>query len=449
MKKTLTFLVGAFFLIILTASVTAEPLKLFHRIEIKGELLTTSFYLKNYKGSGVVDRFVLTRGLVSTTFNLDQDASATLLFGKTRVWGKSVSTYQVEEPGASEYLSGEGGFLETIGLYNANFKVFNVLKGLDLTIGRQFAGDKEDAFFYYGPQKGRFLAVTSLDAIRADWDLGKVKFFGLMGKKMETGTGDGSGRDLSVTTGVAYVNDKDADIYALEARSKEIIKDQDFKLFLYSRQNGLVSGKGDNLYLFGFRAQGPIPPLKGISYDLMYGQNAGKNNDNGKSYAGWLGRAISYFSTDIPSFSSLKLNLGYADVSGDRASTPNKNENFARLSRDCFYSMAVIVYEILNDQPPEAVTNVLIPFGGIELVPHLFKDKVTIFTSLSKLDCDTPIMGYKHKGSETDIGATWEAREDFSLGLTYAEFKSGDLLQTLYKSKNPTTQVTAEFTLRF
>jgi hypothetical protein len=449
MKRGLNFLAVAFFLITFVASVTAEPIKLFNRIEIGGELLTTSFHLKNYKGSEVTDRFLLTRGLVFTTFNLTQDASATLLFGKTRVWGKNVTTYQVAEPGAAEYLSGEGGFLETIGIYNANFMVSNVMEGLNLTIGRQFAGDKEDAFFYYGPQKGRFLAVTSLDAIRADWDLGKIKLFGLMGKKNETGTGDGSGRDLSVTTEVAYVNDKDTDIFALEGRSDQLIKNQDLKLFLYSRRNGLASGKGDNLYLFGFRAKGSIAPLRGMEYDLMFGQNAGKNNDNGKTYAGWLGRVIGYFSTDIPSFSSLKLNAGYADVSGDKASTPNKNENFARLSRDCFYSMAVIVYEILNDQQPEAVTNVLIPFGGIELIPHLFKDKVTFFAELSKLDCDTPIMGYKHKGSETDIGARWEARDDFSLGLTYAEFKPGDLLQTLFKSKNPITQVTAEFALKF
>lgn len=449
MKRGFFFGVVVCFLVILTASVTAEPLKLFNRVEVGGELLTTAFHLRNYKGSGVVDRFILTRALVSTTFNFTPDASATLLFGKTRVWGKNVTTYQVAEPGATEYLSGEDGFLETIGVYNVDFKVSNVMEGLDLTIGRQFAGDKEDAFFYYGPQKGRFLAVTSLDALRADWDLGKIKLFGLMGKKKETGTGDGSGIDLSVTTGVAYVNDKDTDIFALEGRSNQLIQNQDLKLFLYSRRNGLASGKGDNLYLFGFRAQGPITPLKGVGYDLMFGQNAGKNNDNGKTYAGWLGRAIGYFSTDIPTFSSFKLNLGYVNVSGDKTSTASKNENFARLSRDCFYSMSVIVYEILNDQHPETVTNVLIPFGGIELVPHMFNDKVTLFTELSKLDCDTPIMGYKHKGNEVDIGAKWEAREDFSLGLTYAKFKPGDLLQTLFKSKDPTTQVTAEFTLKF
>ncbi len=449
MKRGLTFLTMAFFLITSTASVTGEPLKFFDRIEVGGELLTKVFYLKNYKGSEVTDRFILTRGLISTTFNFSQDASATLLFGKTRVWGRSTTSYQGEEPGAIQHLSGEDGFLETIGIFNANFKVFNVLEGLNLTIGRQFAGDKEDAFFYYGPQKGRFLAVTSLDAIRADWDLGKMKLFGLMGKKNETGTGDGSGRDPSITTEVAYANDKDTDIFALEARSDQLIKDQDFKLFLYSRRNGLASGKGDNLYLFGFRAHGAITPLKGVEYDLMFGQNAGKNNDNGQTYAGWLGRGIGYYSTDIPSFSSLKLNAGYVKVSGDKTSTSDENENFARMSRDCFYSMAVIVYEILNDQHPEAVTNVVIPFAGIELVPDLFKDKVTIFTEYSKLDCDTPIMGYKHKGSEIDIGTRWEPRKDFSLGLTYAKFDPGDLLETVFNSKNPITQVTAEFTLKF
>ena len=120
-------MVVALLLVTLTTSVTAEPLKIFNRINIGGELLNTAFYLKNYKGSEVVDRFILTRGLVYTTFNFASDASATFLFGKTRVWGKSVTTYQAGEPGAEEYLSGDNGFLETIGIYNANFRFISNL----------------------------------------------------------------------------------------------------------------------------------------------------------------------------------------------------------------------------------------------------------------------------------------------------------------------------------
>ncbi len=246
-------------------------------------------------------------------------------------------------------LTGAHGFLDNFGVYNAYVEVNDAVWGLDLTVGRQFAGECEDAFFFYGPQYGRFLGITSLDAARADWSWGAVGMTALAGKKAETGAGDGSGRDPAYADSVVYIEDQDVNIYGLMAKSTTLVEGQTFDLDLYSRRRGLSeSGKTDNLVLLILRSRGKIPVLSGLEYDAILALNGGKNEETDQTYNGWLGRGIGYYNADVPSIGGMKLEAGYVYVSGDKASTSDKNENFARMSRDCFYSMAVIVYEILN-----------------------------------------------------------------------------------------------------
>jgi hypothetical protein len=450
MKKGILFSVLVFCLALLVSNTClAEPHQISKNIRIGGELLTKAFSLKNYKGSEVTDNFVLTRALINTDFTINSDVAISLLLGHTRVWGKSVSWYQGGEPGAADNLTGDNSFFDDISIYNANFTMNNVWQGVNLTIGRQFVGDKEDAFFYYGPQSGRLLAVTSIDAIKADWDMGQVKMMGLYGKKTETGLGDGSGKDSTFATTLEFVDDKDIDIYALELRNSAWLESQKIKAFLYGRRRGLSSGQTDHLNLLGMRAQGPIQPLRGFDYDLMFGLDFGKNNENNKTYAGKIWRAIAYYHNNIPSYLGFKLTGGYVYVSGDKESTDSKDENFRRIGRDCFYSMAVIVYEILNDQQPEAVTNVVIPFAGVEVVPEILNKKLSLKTMWSDLSCDTPISGYKEKGTEIDVNLKYQPSDRHSLELTWARFEPGDLLKAAFASDNPITQWSLEFVTNF
>ncbi|MCD6163718.1 MAG: hypothetical protein J7K40_15060 [candidate division Zixibacteria bacterium] len=450
MKKAMLFSTAICFVLFAFSASFAEPLKISDKVKIGGQLLTKAFSLKNYKGSEVTDNFALTRALINTDFIINSEVAISLKLGHTRVWGKSVDWYQGGgEPGAAEYLTGDGSFLENISIHNANFKVSNIWKDVDFTVGRQFVGEKEDAFFYYGPQSGRLLAVTSIDAIKADWDIGKVKMMSLYGKKSEAGLGDGSGQDSTFMTTGLYVNDKDTDIYAMELRNSNWLESQNLKAFFYSRRRGLDSGEKDHLELFGMRARGPITPVAGLEYDVMFGLDFGKNNETNQTYGGSLWRAIAFYNNSVSNLFGFKLTGGYVEVSGDNASTTDKDENFRRIGRDCFYSMAVIVYEILNDAHPEAVTNVVIPFAGFEATPEALDGKLTLKTMWSDLSCDTPILGYTEKGQEIDVNLMYNHSDSFHLGLTAARFYPGDLLKFAFGSDNPITQVSMEFKVTF
>lgn len=428
----------------------AGPLKISEKIKIGGQLLTKAFSLENYKGSEVTDNFALTRALVNLDFIVDSDVAISLNLGHTRVWGKSAYWYQGGvEPGASENLTGDDSFFDNISIHNAHFSINNVWDRVDFTIGRQFVGDKEDAFFYYGPQTGRYLAVTSIDALKADWDMGMMKMMGMYGKKSESGLGDGSGKDSTFATSGLFVDDKDTDIYAVELRNSKMLEDHDIKAFYYGRKRGLDSGQSDHLRLLGMRAQGPIKPLTGMEYDLMFGMDFGKNNETDQTYNGMLWRVIGYYNNSLPSYMGFKLTGGYVYVSGDKESTTDKDENFRRIGRDCFYSMAVIVYEILNDANPEAVTNVVIPFAGIEMTPEILDGKLTLKSMWSNLSCDTPIAGYTEKGYEIDVSLNYKPSDSYHLEFTGARFYPGDLLKAAFNSDNPITQFSAEFAVNF
>lgn len=419
---------------------------------VDGELISRASSLENYKGSGVLDRSALSRALISLGANFADDISASLLFGKIRVWGKSASTYQVEEPGASEFLSGSPGFLENLGIYNAYFKVDDVVSGLDLTLGRQFAGDEEDAFFFYGPQYGRFLGVTSLDAVKGEWSWGQVNLMALGGKKIESGIGDGSGinpdyPDPDSTT--KYIEDMDTNIFALRAKSTTLVTGQNFEADIYNRRRGLPDrNKVDNLFLYVLRSRGDIPQVKGLEYDAMVGINSGKNEETDQYYRGWLSRIIGYYNLDVSSLAYLKFTGGYVYVSGDKASTSGKDEHFARMSRDCFYGMALITYAILNDVPPESVTNVTIPFGGIDIAPEFLGKKVTLTVMACDLDCPQPIAGYDEKGSEVNVALEYAPSDDIFLGLSWAEFRPRGILESLWGSSS-ITQITGVVMVNF
>lgn len=448
-KKIALLMVTICALCLVTEMSVADPGIEVKGVWVEGKVTTKAYSVKNYKGSGVLDQYVLNRALISLGVNPADGISGRLLFADTRVWGKSVSTFQEGEPGASEFLTGSGGLLENIGVFNAYLKVKDVLWGIDLTMGRQFAGDEEDAFFFYGPQQGRLLGITSIDAVKGEWTWGPVDMIGLAGKKAEVGLGDGSGRDPAYPDSVVYVKDQDVNIYALRAKSTTLVPGQTFDLDLYSRRRGLSqTDKVDDLMLLVLRSRGNISLLKGLEYDAMLGLNGGKNEETDQTYNGWLGRGIGYYTTDVPSICGLKLTGGYVYVSGDKASTSDKDEHFARISRDCFYSMATIVYEILNDSAPEKVTNVTIPFGGLEIVPKAFGGKMTLKAMACKLGCAEPIAGYDKKGSEVDLSLRYAPRDNLSLGIVWAKFKPEGILEANWGS-DPTTQLTGELTVKF
>lgn len=404
-------------------------------LTVNGEIRTRGFYLLNYKGTGNADNFILTRALIDLGLEPAENLRAVLTVGTTRLWGRNSSVFQVEEPGAAQALTGD--------LYNAYVKV-NPWQDFSLTIGRQYAGEKDDAFFFYGPQKGRLLEVTTLDALRFDLVAGPVEVFGLAGKKAETD---------SALTQVGTGKDQDQDILALSVKSTRLVEKQDFSLALYQRRIGQQAGwaQSDNLYLVTARAKGALP-LPGLEYDLMGGLNAGSDRRADK-YTGWLARAIGYYTLSELPLASYKVTAGYVYVSGDTTAGDGKDGNFHRMSRDCFYNMALIVYELLNDTAPEAVANVTIPFVGLDITPKILEDKLKLKAMYSYLSAPATITAGGHenhdKGSEIYLRLEYPVSDNLALEMTGSRFWPGELFQALYRSGRPYDQITLDATVSF
>jgi hypothetical protein len=117
-------------------------------LTLNGEIRNRGFYISNYLGKGNSDNYYLTRALLDVGLQATPSAKFVVTVGATRLWGTNDSVYQVEEPGAAQSVKP--------GIYNAYLKV-SPFKELSITAGRQYAGEKDDAFFYYGTERGRFL----------------------------------------------------------------------------------------------------------------------------------------------------------------------------------------------------------------------------------------------------------------------------------------------------
>ncbi len=122
-KGMLLLTVTVLVLCLSAQSSLADPGEEDERFWIGGEFTTKGFSLENYKGSGVTDQYVLSRAMISAGAKATDRVSVGLLVAKTRLWGKSATLFQQEEPGASEFLTGGDGFLDNFGVYNAYVEV--------------------------------------------------------------------------------------------------------------------------------------------------------------------------------------------------------------------------------------------------------------------------------------------------------------------------------------
>jgi hypothetical protein len=285
--------------------------------------------------------------------------------------------------------------------------------------------------------------VTSLDALRADVLVGPFEAYALAGKKAESDT-------TQAQWGVGQ--DMDQDILALGVKSTQWVENQKFTLDMYQRRIGQQATwvQPDNLYLVVLRGTGLLP--WGLDYDAMGGLNAGSDH-NADRYTGWLARGILNYSIPENAWVSVRFNEGYVYVSGDTDATDGRDGNFRRMSRDCFYNMALLVYELLNDVAPENVTNVAIPFTGVEIVPKVLDEKLKLKAMYSYLMAPAPITVRgtvaNTKGQELYLRAEYPLAEGVQAELTASRFWPGDLFKAAYGSSEPYNQMTLDVTLTF
>ncbi len=397
----------------------------FDELDINGEMRTRAFYLYNYKANGIKDIYFINRSLIKLSFSPVEETEIGILFGYTRYFGKNKWYYQQAEPGPFENLS---GIFNEIGLYNAYFKIPLPLNG-KATIGRQFLGDRDDAFFFYGPQRGRFLEVTSLDAIKIEYLVSNFNTYFAVGKKNEY--------NLDTLS-------KDIDIVAIGVKNEALLKNNEISLNMYSR----IKEFNDKLYLPVVRVKGNF--IEKLGHDIMFGINFGSKDTI--NYTGWLGRAIFNFK-----FSTFKFTGGYVYVSGDTNTVDGNDGNFRRISRDCFYNMAILTYELLNDVHPENVTNVTIPFGGIDYSQEILGGnlKFTLIGCYLQFAVPSVIAGTlcKDKGKEVNFRIEYQFKENLTLELILARFIPGDQFKAAFGSSptfdKPYDQATFDFTLNF
>lgn len=399
------------------------------RIAVEADTLTLYSYLHNYRGSQKSDDTLTTRVLLSAAARLVDKVSFKTTLSFWHMWRAWKYEYLTGRPQSNAPDNDQWTFA------NAYLRGNDLIDGLTVEIGRMFIGEAEDPFFYYGPHKGLYLELTALDAFRTELELGKIVLVGL------------AGRQADMHTGLAMEDDRDANIFGVQAASDELLPGHFLRTALYYRwQSGDINGRSDNLFLWTCQADGETP-IEGLEYGLALGIDFGKNNDTDQKYFGWLGRIKGDYEINLD-FTDLLLNAGYVYVSGDDNPDDSTDHNFHRISRDCFFSMALITYELLNDSFPEAVTNVVIPYCGVEVIPAVLDHKLTLGVRAAWLDTAKPIAGLDRKGDEVNIYAEYDVTEDISFELVGARFWPDGILEQLW-GKDPIDQISLYGTLNF
>ncbi|HQO57666.1 MAG TPA: hypothetical protein PLT76_02960 [Candidatus Omnitrophota bacterium] len=416
------------------------------RLELSGDIMTMATYLTNYRGKGGDDGAIITRALVA----LDSKITDTLLLrselGYWQNWQHYRKTYHASE------LEDAPESADPV-VANLYLQLTDFWQGFSVTLGRQYMGEKEDAFFYYGPHSGRFLELTAIDAVKVDKNWAKINWSTFFGQRAKMGTG------------IAMEGNYDELIYGLEAQTDEIFEGHNFRMGTYYRKRvDDTLGEKSNLVLWTLKGDGKTF-IDNLAYAFLLGINAGEDDIANKDYAGWLARLKGDYSIKLEEDNAIDLNAGYVYVSGDKLASPGKDENFRRLGRDCFYSMAYITYEVLNDSYAEDVVNVKIPFVGVEysfggkgeqMENKIYKeygittkDKITVGTRYALLDCVTAISGEKGKATEANAYIKYELNKNVSFQLVGARFWPRGYLEKVFKSGKPTNQVSLYTEVRF
>ncbi len=447
LRKCFIVLTLVGFLASMVGSANAEFLQeLQERFKVSGDIMTLATYLANYRGQGGEDGAIITRALVALDSHITDKLLLRTELGYWQNWQNYRKTYHASE------LEDAPESAEPV-LANLYLEFRDFWQGFTVTLGRQYMGEGEDAFFYYGPHSGRFLELTAIDAIKVDKKWARINWSTFFGQPAKMGTG------------IAMEDNYDTLIYGIEAQTDEIFEGHDLRMGTYYRKrpDDATSEKSD-LILWTLKGNGKTF-VDNLAYGFLLGIDAGKDDITDKTYAGWLARLKGDYTIHLEDDNALNFNAGYVYVSGDKLSSPGKDENFRRISRDCFYSMALITYEILNDSYAENVVNVKIPFVGVEytfggkgeqIENKIYKeygietkDKVTVGTRYALLDCARAISGEKGKATEVNAYVKYELNKNVSLQLVGARFWPTSYLERAFGSGKPINQVSLYTEVRF
>ncbi len=390
------------------------------KVAVGIEALTLATWLDNYRGSRADDKAVMTRFMPYVDTQLTDMVSFKVMPGIWGIW----RDYDIKYTALDFDYAPENGDVK---LLNGYVKLRDIWGGLSFILGRQFWGEEEDALFYFGPHKGRFLEVSAFDAVRVEKAFDKFyanAFWGRRAKlKVALGNEDSYDSDLA-----------GAEIFS----TPNFLENHFLRMGAYYRgkedeSTATVEGKRNNLYLLTFKANG-LTPIPRLEYGFLAGLDFGKNDTLDQDYLGYIVRIQGKQYLDLSDLAKAKLTGGWVYVSGDDPDT-SKDENFHRISRDCFFSMALLTYEILNDTHPENVSNVVIPYCGAEISPNILDNNLTLGVRGAWLDTAEAIKGHKGKGTEYNVYAEYKFNEHLGFDLIYARFKPKGILEASWTDK--------------
>lgn len=447
LRKCFIVLTLVGFIISMAGAASADFLQeLEERLEVSGDIMTMATYMTNYRGQGGDDGAIITRALVALDSKITDNLLLRSELGYWQNWQHYRKTYHASE------LEDAPESADPV-VANLYLQLTDFWQGFSATLGRQYMGENEDAFFYFGPHSGRFLELTAIDAVKVDKNWAKINWSTFFGQRAKMGTG------------IAMEGNYDELIYGLEAQTDEILEGHNFRMGTYYRKRvDDTLGEKSNLVLWALKGNGKTF-IDNLDYAFLLGINAGEDDIANKDYTGWLARLKGDYSIQLEEDNTIDLNAGYVYVSGDKLASPGKDENFRRISRDCFFSMAYITYEILNDSYAEDVINVKIPFVGVEygfggkgeqMENKIYKeygikteDKVTVGTRYALLDCVRAISGEKGKATEVNGYIKYELNKNVSFQLVGARFWPRGYLEKAFKSGKPMNQVSLYTEVRF
>lgn len=346
----------------------------------------------------------------------------------------------------------------------ANVKIDKLFGAVDTTIGRQFYGEPGDMMVYFGPKDNYGLAVTALDAFRADWNGEHIGITGV-GGKLAGGSAGKAPADSDLTGVIAALKG-----YDMHAESVYLYN----KVTHSANQQGSLLGQNDNLWVLGAKTKITVG---GLTVKAELAKNFGQNRvttvapAQSSNYNGWGLLANAAFKADVNNVGAITPWGEFAYGTGRKrsAAVSNSNEDFQQIASD--YRPGGIWGRFDGNLASDAslggagingagLTNKTIWGLGVKVTPAAVAKLTTgvqyyryAFTRTStQAAATTNGQLSRNIGSEVDVTAEWKHSENVGLKLTLGTFQTGSWISDkkgANATTNPATLAALDTNIRF
>lgn len=442
MKK----LLGMALALAISSSAIAANAEIFKNLKTKGEISVLGVMDQNVTdlNTNAADDFRHTRSMLSygVMFDLLDDLHANITLMKyNRYYGQAAENLNTVQ--------------SNILVQEANVQLDKIAEHFNMKIGRQFYGEAQDMVIFYGgsdPIRENYTA-SALDGVRIDLaDSEKHNAHVLWAKTNEPGP-------TATDDGTSLLGIRD---------DYKLMEDLTVGGYIYNRRTGNTNygQNGDNLYVFGLKANGRV---NNLGYSAEIAANSGKGTAaavESPSYKGYAFNAKVNYKIESD-FGGFNPRVMFAYGSGDNQglnSNGSKNTTFQPISSDFRPGLIFGNSDLPGAQfgntlglsgtyyNQGSVANLTVMNLGVDYAPK-FSEKLTFLLDFYtfKINQDTTglVGNDKTIGSELDLTANYKFAENVTLGLAAGHFMPGNMVKKLTAANSPANKLASYITVKW